>query len=193
MNINQVLANHNINNKSVTRLVQDVRKMYESNGTAALNDVIEDLTGSRIQFPMNANEAFVLGQKMIHDAFLEQRVIGLEQKARAYITEKRVTNPMLFRSIPEVVEPIRRNTSVDNASDEVKQQVNKAGSRALLVEEIYNELVVNGKEPITRSEMINIIVERAAMTPAGASTYFANAKKKLGDPNNMIASSKRSK
>lgn len=193
MNINQVLANHNINNKSVTRLVQDVRKMYESNGTAALNDVIEDLTGSRIQFPMNANEAFILGQKMIHDAFLEQRVIGLEQKARAYINEKRVTNPMLFRSIPEVVEPIRRNTSVDNASDEVKRQVSKAGSRALLVEEIYNELVVNGKEPITRSEMINIIVERAAMTPAGASTYFANAKKKLGDPNNMIASSKRSK
>lgn len=193
MNINQVLANHNINNKSVTRLVQDVRKMYESNGTAALNDVIEDLTGSRIQFPMDANDALILGQKMIHDAFLEQRVIGLEQKARAYIKEKRVTDPMLFRSIPEVVEPIRRNTSVDNAPDKVKQQVNKAGSRALLVEEIYNELVVNGKEPITRSEMINIIVERAAMTPAGASTYFANVKKKLGDPNNMIASSKRGK
>ena len=68
----------------------------------------------------------------------------------------------------------------------------KKGGRAILIEELYRKYVLEGTEPVTRKQMIDLFVKEVGMTPAGASTYFANAKAKFGDPKGLIQSLNKS-
>lgn len=64
---------------------------------------------------------------------------------------------------------------IENADPEiVKAGKAKKGARKVLALKVYNEHIAD--KDLTRKEAIAVLVEHVGLTPAGASTYYANFK-----------------
>lgn len=194
--VQQVLKQHKIGIDSQSTVVQGLRKVFENGGTAAFNNILEELTGTRFQFPQKAVKARLMGTKMILDAYNGQEPSLTVAVEYVQSLENNPKNSYMFVETSEMSGGQQLETK--QVSEEVNIEVKvKAdgkiarGGRAVLAEELYRKYIIEGTEPTSRSAMVELFVKEIGMTPAGASTYFANAKKRFGDPKQLIQSSRK--
>lgn len=196
MTVNQTLRKHHLNVSSSIQLIQDVRTFVEKRGRVGAAKLISELTGATPAIPTDNKKAIHFTQAVIEGIYKDNNAKAevLFENAKIRI-EQLATDPRYTWMYAEKEEA---NITKQQVSQEVDVMVAvhedgtiKKGGRAVLAEELYNKYVINGTEQTTRAAMIELFVKEIGMTPAGASTYFANAKAKFGDPKNLIVAAKK--
>lgn len=197
----QTLRRHKINDRTLSTILGDVRTHVEKHGRLYGTRLVEDLTGISLHMPRNNKHAVHLTQSVIvqihknPDIDPNEAITAAKEYYEAYST-----NPANQWMYVEKEYTSSEGTTNVTITDEVDVQVPvkadgsiKKGGRAILIEELYRKYVLEGTEPVTRKQMIDLFVKEVGMTPAGASTYFANAKSKFGDPKGLIQSGRGKK
>lgn len=198
MSVNQVLRKNNINPMSVAQALQGARELVEKRGRMGAARLIEELTGIRPAIPTHNKKAVHFTQAIIQGLMLDNKADCNVLIDTANIrVEKMANDPSNAWMYVEKEDDTSTKVQVSSEVN-VSVKVNsdgqiKKGGRAILAEELYNKYVINGTEAVTRSFMIDVFVREIGMTPAGASTYFANMKAKMGDPKSLITSKRKAK
>lgn len=196
MNVNQMLRKAGLNPSCEIRVVQGVRELVEKQGRSGAARLIHELTGITAAIPTNEKKAIQFTQYVVSGLYNDNKIDRNVLIDQAMVRVERLANDPMNQwmyATKEVPGTIQQQVSKEvEITVAVKEDGTiKKGGRAVLAEELYNKYIINGTKQTSRAEMIDLFVKEIGMTPAGASTYFANAKAKLGDPKGLIVAAKK--
>ena len=184
INAKPVLIHAGIDTDSVSRAVQDTRRIVENADyprEKAL-DLIEQLTGIRKDYTdttLALHVAQCVVEAVVKSDLIEPETVIAEAEKRSAALVKRMpwinAKPVAANAVPTTQVAVAEGIDV---KVEVKADGKiKKGGKQILAVELYKKHVTEAEKPVTNQEFIAILMKELGMTKAGSTTYAYNCKK----------------
>lgn len=186
INAKPVLIHAGIDTDSVSRAVQDTRRIVENAEYPRKKalDLIEQLTGIRKDYTdstLALHVAQCVVEAVVRADLFEPSDVIAEAEKRSEALVKRM--PWLNAQSTPSTTVQTSQVAVANGID-VKVEVKadgkiKKGGKQILAVELYKKHVVEATNPVDNQGFIAILMKELGMTKAGATTYAYNCKKQF--------------